>query len=188
MLPIISAIENPNDRDLVTDFYLKYKGLLYSEAQKYLDISEDVEDTVYEALAKIIDKMTVFRDLQLGQQIQYALTTVRNLSYILLKKNNHFTFVSLESLDFDIPTDEHYSTEKAVEDKLLKAHIMQVWNAIDLEDRMLLEQKYILRWKDVELAASLGVQPQSVRMRLTRAKRNVLKELQKKGINMSTML
>ena len=49
MIPIIiSAIESPEDRDLMTDFYLKYKSLLYSEAHKHLDISEDIEDIVFE--------------------------------------------------------------------------------------------------------------------------------------------
>ncbi len=183
MLPIIiSAIENPDDRDLMTSFYLEYKALLYSEAQKHLDIPEDIEDTVSEALTKIIDKMAVFRNLKHWQQVQYALTTVRNLSYILLKKNTHFTIVSFDDSDIDIPADDGNSVEKSVEDKMFKAYIRQIWKEIDLEDRMLLEQKYILHWRDEEIAKSLGIQPQSVRMRLTRTKKNILKVLQQKGI------
>lgn len=185
MLPMICVIECPDDEDLITDFYLKHRGLMYNEARKTLDISEDVEDTVYEALVKIIDKMPIFRELQPKQQVQYALTTVRNLSYILLRRNKHFTMIPLEDLDADIPVGEQHSTENIVENKLLNAYIMQVWSQINIEDRMLLEQKYILHWKDEELAGALGIQPPSVRMRLTRAKRNVLKELQNKGIDLS---
>ncbi len=183
MLPIIiSAIENPDDRDLMTEFYLKYKNLLYSEAKKHLNIPEDIEDTVYEALTKIIDKMSVFRDLKPWQRVQYAVTTVRNLSYILLKRNHYFTMVSFEDMGFEIPADADQSAEKTVEDALFKTYVREVWNKIALDDRMLLEQKYILHWKDEELAATLGIKPQSVRMRLTRAKRSVLKELQNNGI------
>lgn len=189
MLPIIiSAIENPDDRDLMTDFYTKYKALMYSEAQKHLDIPEDVEDAVYEALTKIIDKMEVFRELKLWQRVQYALTTIRNLSYIMLKKSNHFTFVSFDDLEYDIPADDGYSAEKSVEDKMFRMHIKQVWNEINLEDRMLLEQKYILQWKDEEIAVFLGIKPQSVRMRLTRVKRNVVLEMQKKGFHIAEWL
>lgn len=189
MLPIIiSAIENPDDRDLMTSFYLEYKSLLYNEAQKHLDIPEDIEDTVFEALTKIIDKMAIFRELKRWQQVQYALTTVKNLSYILLKKNNHFTVISFDDLEFDIPADAGDSAEKSVEDKMFRTYIKQIWNEIDIEDRMLLEQKYILHWKDEEIAAFLKIQPQSVRMRLTRTKRNILKALQQKGIVFSSWL
>lgn len=189
MLPIIiSAIENPEDRDLMTNFYLEYKALLYSEAQKHLDIREDVEDTVYEALTRIIDKMDVFRELKPKQKVQYALTAVKNLSYILLRKNNHFTVVSFDDLEVDIPAYDSESAEKSVEDKMFRIYIRQVWNEIELDERMLLEQKYILRWKDEEIAAFLDIQPQSVRMRLTRTKRNVLKALQSKGITLSSWL
>lgn len=182
MLPvIIAAIENPEDRDLITDFYEKYHALLYSEARKYLDITEDVEDIVYEALTKIIDKMEVFRELKPLQRVQYAVTTVKNLSYILLRRNNHFTMVSFDDLEVDIPADDGISAEKQVEKKLFDAHIKQIWNELDLEEKMLLEQKYILKWKDEELATSLGIQPQSVRMRLTRAKKTIHSEFQKMG-------
>lgn len=188
MLPIIiSAIENPDDRDLMTDFYTKYKALLYSEAQKHLDIPEDVEDAVYEALTKIIDKMEVFRDLKSWQRVQYALTTVRNLSYIMLKKSKHFTFVSFDDLEYDIPADDGDSAEKSVEDRMFRSYIRQVWNEIELEDRMILEQKYILRWTSEELSECLGIQPQSVRMRLTRAKRKIIIEMQKRGLVFSDL-
>lgn len=183
MLPIIiSAIESPEDRDLMTDFFLQYRGLMYNEAQKYLNTPEDVEDIVYDALAKIIDKMETFRDLKHWQRVQYALTTVRNLAYILLKRSNRFAFVSFDELEYEIPANEGSSPEQTVEEQLLRTHITQIWNEIDLDDRAILEQKYILHWTDDELAKSLSIQPQSVRMRLTRAKRKILKEMQKRGL------
>ena len=98
MLPIIiSAIESPEDRELTTGFYETYNAAMYREARKHLENPEDVEDIVYEALAKIIDKMEIFRELKPLQQLQYAITTVRNLSYILLKRNNHFTFIPIKT-------------------------------------------------------------------------------------------
>ena len=183
MLPIIiSSIESPEDRDLMTDFFLQYRGLMYNEAQKYLNTPEDVEDIVYEALAKVIDKMETFRDLKHWQRVQYALTTVRNLAYILLKRSNRFTFMSFDELEYEIPANEGSSLEQTVEEQLLRTQIKQIWNEIDLDDRLILEQKYILRWTDEELAMNLSIKPQSVRMRLTLAKRKVLKEMQKRGL------
>ena len=60
MIPvIISAIESPEDCDLMTNFFLKYENLLFYEATKHLSSPEDIEDTVYEALTKIIDKIDI---------------------------------------------------------------------------------------------------------------------------------
>lgn len=181
MLPIIiSSIDSPEDRDLMSDFYLMYNALLYNEAWKFLEIKEDVEDIVYETLTKIIEKMDIFRELKPLQRVQYALTTVKNLSYIFLKRSNHFTIVSFDNIEFDIPADDGLSAEKVAEKNIFELHIKQIWKELPVEERMLLEQKYILQWKDEDLAESLGIQPQSVRMRLTRAKRNIIKEMQNK--------
>ncbi len=189
MLPIIiSAIENPDDRDLMTEFYVNYKSLLFSEAKKHLDNPEDIEDTVYEALARVIDKMPIFRNLKPWQRVQYVVTTVRNLAYILRKRNRYFTMVPFEELEYEIPEGDDSSVEQTVEKALIKKYIMNIWQQIELEDRMLLEQKYILRWSDEELADALGIKPQSVRMRLTRAKRSVLSELKNKGLDLSSLI
>lgn len=185
MLPIIiSAIESPEDRELMTDFYEMYNATMYREARKHLDNSEDVEDIVYEALTKIIDKMDIFRELKPLQQLQYAITTVRNLSYILLKRNNHFTFIPYDSLEFDIPLNEDLGPESTVERNIVSSSIRKIWDALEFEDKILLEQKYVLFWKDNEIAEPLNIQPQSVRMRLTRAKRNLMDQINNEGINL----
>ena len=184
MLPvIISAIENPEDRDLMTEFYLKYNGRMYAEAWKHLSSPEDVEDIVLEAFAKIIDKMETFRALAPGQRVQYAVTTVRNLSYILTKRKSLYTMIPFETMDYEIEAED--STESMVERKLRYQHISEIWKELDPDDRQLLEQKYILKWSDIELAEGLGIKTQSVRMRLTRAKRNVMAQLQKKGFQIT---
>ena len=185
MIPIIiSSIESPEDRDLMTEFYTKYCDLLHQEAWKHLSIKEDVEDIVYEALAKIIDKMETFRVLVPAQRIQYALTTVRNLSYILAKRNSHFTFVSYDE-SFESFAREQATPEISAEKKAALDQMRSIWKSLDIDDRMLLEQKYILHWKDAELAEQLGIQPASVRMRLTRTKRKLMKELSAQGVNLS---
>lgn len=187
MLPvIISAIENAEDRDLMTEFYNKYNARMYAEAWKHLSVPEDVEDIVLEAFAKIIDKMETFRTLAPGQRVQYAVTTVRNLSYILTKRKSLYTMVSFETMDYEIQATD--STETAVEQKLMQQHVAEIWGELELDDRRLLEQKYILKWSDIELAEALGIKTQSVRMRLTRAKRNVMKQLQKKGFQITDWL
>lgn len=189
MIPvIISAIESPEDRSLMTEFYEMWNTNMYREARKRLPSEEDVEDVVFEALTKIIDKMEIFRELKPLQRLQYALTTVRNLSYILLKRNNHFTFIPYDSLDYDFAASDDTDPEICAEKSTISASIKKIWGTLEPDDRILLEQKYILYWKDSEIAAPLNIQPQSVRMKLTRAKRNLMSQLSNEGINLSEWL
>lgn len=186
MLPIIiAAIESPEDRDLMTKFYEDHHARMYSEARKHLDKEEDVEDIVYEALVKIIEKIDTFRTLETWQQVRYARTAVRNLAYIFLKRSNYFSMVSFDDIEYEIASNYGMSAETVVEKQQFERYIRLVWKDLKHEDRMLLEQKYILHWKDSELAEGLGIKPQSVRMKLTRAKRNLFAELQKKGFNLN---
>lgn len=186
MLPIIiSSIENPQDRDLMSEFFTTHKDRMYAEAWKYMNHAEDVEDMVFEALARIIDKMDVFRDLQPKQRVVYAVTAVRNLCYIQLTRNSLHTMVSFDALEVERPLEDSESLESMTERKLFNEQIRQVWRTLSAEERMLLEQKYILKWSDEELSKALNIQPQSVRMRLTRAKRSIIKQLKIQGFDLA---
>lgn len=181
MLPlIISAIESPEDRELMTEFYEKYQLLLYSEARKHLEINEDVEDTVLEAVTRMIDKMDLFRELMPQQRVAYAVTTVKNLAYILLRRKNLYADAFV-----DTPADTAPTTEELAEKRAFYKCVRQIWNKLEPEERLIMEQKYILKWTDAEMADGLGIQPQSVAMRLTRIKKKLRKELHKAGFDFS---
>ena len=189
MLPIvISAIESVEDRDLMTQFYLSYKSLMFCEARKYLEVEEDVEDVVYEALTRIIDKMDVFRQLVPKQQIRYALTCVKNITYVFLRRRDIITTIPFDDTETEFFEDASQRMEVAVEKKLFIQYIRGIWRELDCDARMLLEQKYVLRWTDEELADVLGIKPQSVRMRITRAKRELMAQLQRNGLHLSDWL
>ena len=189
MLPIvISAIESVEDRDLMTEFYISYKALMFSEARKHLDIEEDIEDVVYEALARIIDKMDVFRELAPKQQIRYALTCVRNICYVSLQRRRVIPTVSFDDIEIDLFEDVSQRLEAVVEKKLINEYIRNIWYSLKVDSRMLMEQKYILEWSDEELSEILGIKPQSVRMRITRAKRDLMTQLQKSGFHLDEWL
>ncbi len=73
------------------------------------------------------------------------------------------------------------SLEEAALRRLDYQALARVWPRLPEEDRLALEAKYILQLDDREIARRLGVKPASVRMRLTRARRRALKEMEKEG-------
>lgn len=186
MLPV-----TPSEADnsaIITEFFLNHKTLLYAEAWKYLTLQEDVEDIVYETLARIMGHIETFRRLLPREQLQYAKAIVRNLSYIHLKRSSRFTMLPFEDVDTYLTMDENLLPESIVSRGIQLDQLRKIWAQIPVGDRLLLEQKYILKWTDQELASILGIQPQSVRMRLTRAKRRVIELLKAQGFHISDWL
>ena len=180
-----SAIDGPEDHDIITEFYVQHKMLLYREAWKYLSVQQDVEDIVLETFVRIIDHMEKFRTLLPHERVLYAKAIVRNLSFILQKRNSLISMVPYEDVDTYLMVEEEELPENVVSKELQLAYIRKVWAQIPGEDRLILEQKYVLDWSDKELAATLGIQASSVRMKLTRAKRKVIVLLKEQGFQIS---
>ena len=96
--------------------------------------------------------------------------------------------VPFEDVDVYLTVEENQLPESIAFKHLRLDAIRKIWAQIPVEDRLLLEQKYILDWSDKDLAARLGVQPQSVRMMLTRTKRKVTALLKEQGFDISDWL
>ena len=188
-MPIVTCVvESLEDHDIIMNFFNKHRTLLYAEAWKYLSVQEDVEDVVYEAIARIIERMNVFRGLVPIQQQQYGKVIVRNLSYVLLKKQARFTTVPFEDIDNYLLVDEEWLPDSIVLQQMKLEQVRKIWALMPIEDRLLLEQKYVLKWSDKELAERLGIQAQSVRMRLMRTKRKVTQLMKEQGFQISEWL
>lgn len=189
MFPMmVCAIDGPEDHDLIVEFYTQNKMLLYAEAWKYLSTKEDVEDIVCETFARLIAYMDKFRTLLPHERIQYAKAVVRNLSYIHLRRSTFFTMVPFEDVDVYLTVEENQLPESIAFKHLRLDAIRKIWAQIPVEDRLLLEQKYILDWSDKDLSARLGIQPQSVRMMLTRTRRKVAALMKAQGFDISDWL
>ncbi len=57
--------------------------------------------------------------------------------------------------------------------------LQSIWPRLDMRSRYILEAKYILEKSDKEIADELHIKPQSVRMALTRARKNAIELLRK---------
>ena len=92
-------------------------------------------------------------------------------------------FVSLDDEEVLRQVDREFQ-DMSMEDLLLfKARISQlkeIWHELPEEDQLLLEGKYIWELSDKELAEDHGCKPDSIRMKLTRARRRALQHLSEK--------
>ena len=64
-----------------------------------------------------------------------------------------------------------------------KKEFIKVWDTLPEDTRELLAGKYILRMSDAELAEEFCCSPDSIRMKLTRARRRALEMMKEGGLS-----
>ena len=182
MIPIIIlAIEDESSREFMIRLYESSISWMYYEARKHFTAPEDVEDVVSEAVVKLVDKLDLLQTLCESKRLAYAVTTVRHVSFHVLHHRNIYRMESFDDLEEYLPSPNVVSPEKRVLEEQRNRRLQEILGALPVEDRLLLEEKYILMWPDTEIAKIFGIKPESVRMRITRAKRSIAKALTEQG-------
>ena len=174
MLALISAaIEDPDDQEFMTQFYLEYERLMYATVRKRLTDPEAAKDIVQECITKLIPKISFLRRQERCIKASYVVSTVRNTTINYMRKHGRTDgrCCSLEGQDEQDMVMPETSLDERIIFEEQKDRLMQIWGSLPEEDQLLLEGKYILGYKDTELADMLGCKKDSIRMKLTRARR-----------------
>ena len=182
---IILAIEDESSRDFLLRFYVNSVTRMYLEAVKYVADKETAEDVVSDAVVKLVEKVDLLQEIDADKRLAYAITTVRHMAYRHLRQENRVKLTNFEALEELLPSADGEATDDKILKEQRKARLRELLAAIPTEDRLLLEEKYVLLWSDEEIAKTLDIQPNSVRMRLTRAKRRVADELTAQGFRLN---
>ena len=145
MLAIINTyIDDPDDKSYMIWLYEEFHRLMFSTARKYTSNQTDCEDIVQNALVGLMQKISKLRQFDRCILTAYIVSTVRNAAINYLRQQ------ALEG--------EH-------------SDLSEVWSQLSQEDRFLLEGRYIIGASDKELASTLNCKSDSIRMKLTRARR-----------------
>lgn len=184
MLPmIVSDIKDADRRKFMTGLYEEYSRLMYRTAWNVLNSQSGLEDVIQDALVSLIQKADLLRQLDRPKLVCYIVHTVRNTAIKQLNYKSR-TDKHVVGLDFGVMTAEGEDQNRPLEDLLLErerfSEFRQVWDVLPEREKMLLRGKYVFHESDAELAARIGCRPGSVRMALTRAKRLVIKELERR--------
>lgn len=186
MIPVvILAIEDESCRDFMIRLYENSVTRMYLEAVKYVSGKESAEDVVSDAVVKLVEKVDLLQQIDAYKRLPYAITTVRHMAYRHLRRENRLELTSFEALEALLPSADRETTDEKILKEQRKARLRELLESVSTEDRLLLEEKYILFWSDEEIADALGIQPNSVRMRLTRAKRRVADALTAQGFRLN---
>ena len=185
MIPVaISVIENDYEREFMRNLYDKFYKIAEMRAYAILHSHEDAEEAVQDAFVKLIDKLPKIIELDSEKLAAYVVITVKNTAIDHFRKRN-FEVGRKFSFDEDNIVESLVDTKPLPEDIYLKQEEMEELSvALKLlpeKYKMILEAKYVLGQSDREIGEMLGVSEKSVRMYLTRARRQAY-ELLKGGV------
>lgn len=173
MIPVcILAIEDESDREYMTSLYCQYERLMFSTIRKYTNDSWLVDDIMQNTLEKLIYKISLLKSLNRDRLISYIISSCKNNAYILLRyQSSHST---IDYIDTDCVEDSIDIFSK-VEAKLLHeeelSYLIRIWPLLTPRSQYILRAKYILEKSAIEIAHELRIKPESVRMALSRARK-----------------
>lgn len=180
----ILTIENDDDRDFIAELYRQYYPIMKKKAYEITGDYNIVDDLIDDAFVKLIDKISILRNMECCKRASYIVHTIRNISI-----NYCIRCSGMEAKEFlgmsddlmgSIPEDKP-TVEKifAKEDcKELLAAIQELKE----RDRDLLYYKYNLELSDKKIAETMDIPANNIREYLVRARRRVLNILGGKGL------
>lgn len=183
MIPIVFlSVESPEDADFLQSLYTNYLRLMFATAGRYASNQQDKEDIVQDALVKMVKYISYLRKLDRCTLPSAVVILTRNTAINFSKHQNvvqkHVIRASWDPDEIP-PSEGTITVEDMVTLSECKACLDIIWPKLSQIDQFLLEGKYILGFNDAELAEFVGCKPSSVRMKLTRARRNALAEMKR---------
>lgn len=184
MIKFVSSGVPLDDKQFMKALYEKYKRLMYAAARRCLPAPQDCEDVMQEALVRLCEKVERLRELPEHGQYLYILATVRNTA-INLHRYQDIVERCTQPLEEDFAQEETPADSPVLHlehmERLEALH--SAWERLPEADRRLLFHKYFLNESSEELALVFHCRKDSVRMRLTRAKRKLITLMKEEGAN-----
>ena len=160
----------------MTDLYRRYSRLMYATARRCVSSGQDCEDIVQDAVESLCKKLHTLMDLPAPALPVYITHTVKNQARnfirhqaVVQKHIVEWNGGCLDSREAPLPPPETLAALR--EDA---ARLYAVWPRLPEQDRELLDRKYVLGQSNEELAEFFRCRKDSIRMRLTRARRKAI--------------
>ena len=176
MLPFQLILQTAEERSFMESVLDEYGPLMYSTARRFVDEDEAAEDVVQESFVRLIRHIRKIMGLPRCNLAGYIVNTVKNTARNQLRAQQ----VRTKHTDQRTPEDaaEVCDTERSAEWVVVRGEertdFYAIWQTLPEADRTILEKKYILGESNEEIAEELGCRTDSVRMKLTRARRRAM--------------
>ena len=174
---------SPSEYEFFYEFYEKYKKLIYHLVVQYGSNSSDIDDLVQDVilrLMKYIPNLMKISDTP-SRVANYIALTVKSVQVdrFRAKQSENCVVLPVEILEAIYEDTSSRSTSRDLTAAQWDVALLR--KKLPKRDWDILFGKYIMGYSDKELAVQRGCSHDSIRMALTRARRNARKLLDEKG-------
>lgn len=185
MLSAISELSNMLDRSFLDTLYRQHYPMLHNLAASILHNDADAGDVVTNAMLSLFSKAPFLRSLEEKECVGYLRATVRNAAFKYYNAQTRRNLTEIPLLDSVLFSLSDPVEENPVNHLLKNEEFCQVREALaalDEKDRQLLHLKYSVHLTAREIAQMTNAPNEAaVQMRLSRARRKVLRYLEERG-------
>ena len=162
----LAAINSDNDKLTFEKIYSQNKDIMYNCAYSILKDTSSAEDAVQDSFLSLARNFEKTHSMNGNQIRSYLIITVRNASYKIYNKRKR-----------EISTEDVYQEEEDISDlsvdtenKELRDRLFGMIKALDKKYGDVIILKYYCDMHDKDIAASLSISVENVKIRLHRAK------------------
>ena len=186
MLIFATMINDVDDRAFMQEVYQQNERLMYAIALKYASNTQDCEDIVHDTVEKLCKNIAKIKELPNSALRAYVVYAVRNTA-INFRKHQSTINRHIQQLSGDDSSSEYDQPESIIERiedlQEKRTSLTKVWMQLTDAEQELLYRKYVLDQTTKELAGIFQCSRDSIRMRLSRARRKSLRLMKGEGTN-----
>ena len=168
--------KDTSEQGKMEQIWEKYRGLMLYEANKYLSQSSAAEDAVSESCIKIFRNLDKITDISSYQSRAYIVSIVRNTSIDILRKQSRTREDSDEVLEYT-PDNSAGILESLISKEGYEA-IKEAIEALPIQLKDAIYLSLVHNYSHAEIANVLGISQAASKMRLSRAKKEIRKNLE----------
>ena len=184
-----TMINDVDDRAFMQEVYQQNERLMYAIALKYASNTQDCEDIVHDTVEKLCKNIAKIKELPNSALRAYVVYAVRNTA-INFRKHQSTINRHIQQLSGDDSNSEYDQPESIIERiedlQEKRTRLTKVWMQLTDAEQELLYRKYVLEQTTEELAGIFQCSRDSIRMRLSRARRKSLRLMKGEGTNDET--
>ena len=177
LMPFVLALETEEDVKSFEELYEANKLTLYKYAYSILRNSSSAEDAVQDAflsLARNFDKLDTSDNSRIRS---YLIITVRNYSFKQYNKRKRE--MAAEDVWLDGEDDQNIALD--TENKQLRKALFEKIKMLDKKYGDIIMLRYYCDMKEKDIADTLGISTENVKVRMHRAKSMLKKMLREEG-------
>lgn len=159
----LMALESPEDKSKFEAIYYSYRNLMYWIAKDILGDASLAEDAVQEAFCRLVKNISKIGEIDCSTTKKYIILTTKSAAIDIYRKRTGKELVLFE---------EEACTEEPVQDRVFEAI-----KGLKPEYAHILQLKYVHGFSNREIAAFLKKREGTVRVTLSRAKKELEKKL-----------